>query len=306
MARIAFSSLQQDRTDAIELLLARNPHPLAQELAEFHRFNPSFLTAVVAELRWLKRVGRKRTGINSIVEFLRWDRSWEKHSRYSIMNALSALMARVITLFYPDISGMLEFRRSVADRILPIIIHRGKVQPRTESDFRLEGGVRSLRVGDVWTKPPIVIELERIPSLHTLIAFDEAARDVVPLRAIVERAPNPGDPLLVAWKEHFTTQPEVFSLMQRKLRERKPSVFSGKSLGEYVRWSISRLAEEKRTFTLTSRFSSLYNRALVLANPEFDGRCSFAQCRVDLLLGYKLAEKPVNGEPFCRLLREGK
>lgn len=300
-AQTQIKHLQQDQPDAIDVLLALNPHPLAQELAEFHQLNPTFLPAVAAELGWLKQVGRKRAGINSIVEFLRWDQPWKKNGGYAVKNALTALMARVVMLFYPDTNGMLEVRSSVADGILPIVICRGKVQPRNDGDFRLDNGFRIMRAGNTWAKPPVVSAIDRVPTLHALISFDEAAKDIAPLRAIVERAANPYDPLLIAWKEHFTTQPEMFSLMQQKLRGRNPSIFSGKSIEEYVRWSIRRAAEQKRPFTLSSRFSSLYHRALVLVNPEFNGRCSFVHCRVDGLLGLKLAEKQMNNEPYRRL-----
>lgn len=293
------------RQDAIDILLVHNPYPLAQELAEFHRANPNFISAAVAELRWLKLMGRKRTSINNLIEYFRWERPWKKTAGYAVRNDLTALMSRAVALLWPDINGMVQFRRSITDESLPIVFRRGKVYPRREEDFQTHhaenGSYRSVWSGAEWITPPTVPTINRVPTLHVLIGPDEAATAVAPLRAIVESSPDPANPLLAAWRRHFTTQPEIFALMLRKLRERNPDVFSGKSIAEYVRWSVRRAAETKRTFTLNSRFSSLYNRALVIADPQFNGRCAFAHCRVDALLGLKLAEKPINNEPYRRL-----
>jgi len=264
--------------DAIDALLD-NPHPLAQQLAARHRANRMFIPAVAAELRWLKATGQKPRGIAAVAGFLRWDRRWKKLGNFAVDENLLALMSRVVMWLYPDIAGMLRTGASDADKVC-------------------------LGVANI--APPSVPVIHRAPTCHIRITPAERAEAVAALRGIVERSPNPGHPRLVAWSGHFESQPEIFAFTQRILRQRNPDHFSARDLYEYTRDSVRRATQQKRRFTAPNVSRALYCRALVLANPSYNGRTQFENCDTNLLLGLKLAAKPINGEPYRRLLLEAK
>jgi hypothetical protein len=310
---------------AIDLLLQGKQHPNAVSLLTFHRKNPEFFPRIVAEFRLLKQLGRKAGSIESLIHFLRWEQHWHGDSQFEINDQLTALAARVCALLWPDIGGMLKFSHCEADEILDTSIgRRGKhgnfLSPgrRTlpegscflppEPDATGAGFVRPIRTPDYPAPlmPPPVPILERPGTIHVLISEEEAAPVAGRLREIVNNAPNPKHPILLAWLGHAEGLPEMFAFMQAKLQQRKPAPFSPRSILEYCRWSIGRAAVSHKKFTLPAAYNGLYSRALVILNPQFNGFCKFKHDgeagRSNRLLGCTLASKPVNGEPYCPLI----
>ena len=79
---------------------------------------------MVAEIRWLRKDGRKARA-NAIVKFLR-PRDWTAMDGFKFDDKVVALMARVVALLYPDTEEMLTFRHCEADEILGThLVHRG-------------------------------------------------------------------------------------------------------------------------------------------------------------------------------------
>jgi hypothetical protein len=221
---------------------------------------------------------------------------------------------------------MMKFHSCEADEILDAsIVRRGErygnfISPgkRTlpegccflspEPDALGTGLVRPIRLSDYHAPvlPPPVVVLDRPATIHALITEAAAALVACQLREIVNNSPNPDEPLLLAWLRHAEVQPEMFAFMQAKLQQRKPMPFSPRSILEYCRWSIRRAAASHKRFTLPSRFNGPYCRALVILNPQFNGYCKFKhdgqRGRSNQLLGCSLSSKPVNSEPYRRLI----
>ena len=312
--------------NAIDLLLQDKQHPNVAKLLTFHHSNDKFFPRIVAEFRLLKQLGRKAGSIESLIHFLRWEQHWHGDGEFEINDQLTALAARICALLWPDVDGMMKFHSCEADEILGTsIVRQGKgygnfLSPgkRTlpegsyflppELDATGVGLVRPIRSPDCPTPvmPPPVPILERPATIHTLITEAEAASVAGRLREIVNNSPNPKDPRLLAWLWHAEIQPEMFAFMQARLQQRKPAPFSPRSILEYCRWSIRRAAASNKKFTLPAKFNGLYSRALVILNPQFNGYCKFRPDgeagRSNKLLGCALASKPVNGEPYCRLI----
>src|ERR1700683_737007 len=106
------------KNDAVDLLLRDKPHADAQKLLAFQHAHQEFLPAIVAELRWLKRTGRKAGGIKALIHFLRLSRDWRAVDEFKINDHLSPCAIRVCTLLWPDLEGMVQFRRCAADNAL--------------------------------------------------------------------------------------------------------------------------------------------------------------------------------------------
>jgi hypothetical protein len=311
-------------TDAIDILLQDKQHPDAQRLLDFHHSNRDFLPRVVGEFRLLRRLGRKAGGIKALVQFLRWEQHWHGVDEFEVSQNLNALVIRTCTLLWPDINGMARYYRCEADDILGTrIVRRGTrygnfIYPGRKTlnvgcsflppERNCTGLVRSIRCDGVPAAvvPPPIPVLDRPPTIHDLITESEANSIAEPLRRLVDESPNPRHPVLVAWLRHLETQPEIYAFMERTLLRRKPTRFSADSLVEYARWSIRRAAESHKRFTLWNDFAGLYCRALILRKPEFNGFCRFKddgkRGRANRLLGCKLAPKPINGEPYRRLV----
>lgn len=312
-------------SDAIDLLLKGKKHPNVYKLLKFHHDNPDFLPRIVAEFRLLKRLGRKAGSIESLVHFLRWEQHWRGDGDFEIDDQLTALAGRVCTLLWPDIDGMMRFHSCDADEILGTRIQRrtkrygcllrpskhtlssGCCFLAPEPDSSNEGLVRPVRSNELpfLLRPPEVPVLDRPATFHARIAEAAAASAARILPTLVNRSPNRSHPLLIDWLHHAERQPEMFAFMHMKLQQREVGRFSARSILEYCRWSIRRAAETHKDFTLPSRFNGLYCRAVVMANPKFNGFCHFkddGNCgRSNRLLGCTLAELPLNGEPYCRL-----
>ncbi len=286
--------------DAIESLLHGNIHPTAVKLLAFHRNNRRFLPLIVAELRLLRASGQRAGSADAIFNYLRWTGDWNGVDDFEVNQNLSALAARVCTLLWPDINGMLKFKRCEADVILGTTIRKRKGWYGARL---LPGKTTPLPSGTL----PDVPALARPRTVHELITSEEAAKVISGFEALVARAPRPSDPRLQDWLTHVKEQPEIFALMQRTLLQRRPGYFSARSLSEYGRWSIRRAAAASRKqFTLSSRFTGLYCRAIIMLNPRFNGVCKFkddgARCRANAVLGCSLAPERTNGEPCRRLL----
>ncbi len=313
--------------NAIDLSLQDKNHFNVAKLLMFHRANPEFLPRIVAEFRLLKRLGRKAGSIESLIHFLRWEQHWHGDGEFEINDQLTALAARVCALLWPDINGMMKFHHCEADDILGTrIMRRGKrygtfLYPSKgtldascsflppEPDATGMGLVRPIRLADcsVPVMPPLVPVFDRPATIHALITEDEAAAVAGLLGGIVENSPNPKHPILLAWLRHADAQPEMFAFMQTKLQQREAALFSPRGILEYCRWSIRRAAASHKRFALPSRFNGLYCRALIMLNPQFNGFCHFKHDgksgRSNRLLGCTLSSEPVNGEPYCRLMK---
>ena len=273
------TDLLHHQPDAILDLLAHNPHPFAQALADFHRANRDFIPAVVAELRWLKETGQKPRGLAAIAGFLRSDRQWNKVGNFAVDENLLALMARVIQRLYADVTAMLRTCPCEADNV---------------------------RLGEPSGVMPSIPVIHRVPTDHMSITSEELTEALAALRVLVKSSPDPKNLKLVAWSRHFESQPEVFAFMQRKLRQRNPGEFSARDVYEYTRESLVRATGPKRHFTFPTPSRALYCRALVLANLAYNGWSEFDDGPANVLLGLKLAPIPINGEPHRRLLWEAK
>lgn len=317
-------------TDAIELLLQDKPHPAAQDLLSFHHQNPDFLPRVVAEFRLLKRLGRKAGGAKALFHFLRWEQHWHAIDDFEINDHLRPLAIRVCALLWPDINGMMQFRRCASDSILDThIVRRGSRYGNFlyPGERTLSGGckflpperegagkVRHVQLADgtVIPTPPVPV-LNRAATLHRPILEEEALKIVAPLRSLIAESPHPRNPILRAWLRHAEKQPEIFAFMENTLLQRQPDCFSAQSILEYARSSVRRAAASPKRFTLPRNVGGLYCRALVLLNPEFNGRCEFREDsdgrskegHCNELLGCTLASETVNGEPYRRLLGPG-
>jgi hypothetical protein len=146
--------------------------------------------------------------------------------------------------------------------------------------------------------------------LHRPIAEAEAAKSYTFFESVVAAAPKPRHPILLDWLRHVKAQPEIFAFLERTMLDRNPPDFSALSLVEYCRGSIQRAAERHKRFTLKNNFASFYCKALIMKNPEFNGRCEFRgdsngkirPGRANRLLGTSLAPEPINGEPYRRLI----
>lgn len=313
-------------TDAIDLLLHDKKHPNAQELVRFHHDNPEFLPRIVAEFRLLKKLNCKAGSIESLIHFLRWEQHWRGDGQYEVNDHLTALAARVCALLWPDIDGMMRFHRCQADVILGTRITRrgrrygkflrsGKCTLQAgccflppQPDPLGTGLVRPIRCPEFTfpVLPPSVPILDRPATIHAVITEAEARPVTRVLDDIVRKSPNPEHPILRAWLRHAEAQPEVFAFMCMKLQEREVAPFSARSILEYCRWSIRRAAETHKRFTLPSQFNGPYCRALVIANPRFNGFCHFKEDgnfgRSNKLLGCTFSPEPVDVNPYCQLI----
>lgn len=308
--------------DAVSILLHDKKHVTAQKLNAFHYANEKFLPRMVAEIRWLKRLGRTRAGAKALIHYLRWDHDWQPIDEFEINDHLSPIAMRVCVLLWPDINGIMRFRHCEADEILGTWIENGGKRfgnflypgEHTLSEgFSFlppqnngHGQVRPIfSVGT--TLPPEVPLVDRAPTFHLPITESEAALIVAPLHDIVGSAPNPQHPLLRAWLAHIEAQPEVFAFLKRTLLQRERKPFSANSLLEYARHSIRRAAASHKRFTVPNDYGALYSRALILLNPQFNGLCEFRAASNDALsneiLGCTLAPERIEDEPYRRLLR---
>lgn len=285
--------------DAIESLLQGKQHVHAQKLLAFHRKNRTFLPLFVAELRLLKDSGQRAGSADAIFNYLRWTGDWRGVDEFEVSQNLSALASRVCTLLWPDINGMLKFRDCTADDILDTHIRKRGARYGARL---IAGKLTPVPSGAL----PVVPTLARPRTVHEQITYEEAATIIPAFRALLASAPNPNDSRLLAWLRHVENQPEIFALMERTLQQRQPECFSARSLSEYGRWSIRRAAASNKHFTLRSQFTGLYCRAVVMLMPQFNGRCRFQDdgktMRANQLLGCRLADEPINGEPYRRLI----
>lgn len=309
--------------DSIDVLLQDKPHPDAKKLLAFHHANRDFLPRMVAELRLLKRQGRRAGGAKSLIHFLRWDGHWNGVDDFEINDHLGPLAIRVCALLWPDVNGMTQFRNCGADGILGTAIkHRGTrygnfLYPGKRTltgDFlpRMRHGagrVRPILFDGSVILPPAVPVLDRTPTFHPLISESEAANIAAPLRRLAAKSPYRDHPSLLSWNRHIKAQPEIYAFMEKTLLERQPESFSANSLLEYTRWTVRRAAASDKRFTLPARLGGLYCRALIALNPEFNGRCEFREDSMGMerasmtnrLIGCSIAPEFVTGEPFRRL-----
>jgi len=120
--------------DAIDLLLQNKQHHNAKELLTFHHNNRDFFPRIAAELRLLKRLGRKSGSVESLIHFLRWEQHWFRDGEFEINDQLTALAARVCALLWPDLNGIMKFVHCGADDILDTrIVRRGEGYGRSLS-----------------------------------------------------------------------------------------------------------------------------------------------------------------------------
>jgi hypothetical protein len=284
--------------DAIEHLLIGKADPHARLLLAFHQSNRGFIPRVTAELRLLRDSGQKAAAVRSIFHYLRWTGRWKGVDEFKVCQSLAALAGRICILLWPDVNGMVQLRHARADGVLGT--RRGRTLKRYTN--RLIAPPGFVMKGTV----PDVPELKRPRTAHLRITCAEAAVVIRQVESLVAQAPDPQAPLLREFLAHVLMYPEIFFFMQRTLRARRPGVFSAVSLLEYARWAIRRASATHKTFHLPSKLDGLYSRALVMLNPDFNGRCQFQQDGkngvANRVLGTKIAEFCVEAEPYRRLL----
>jgi hypothetical protein len=299
--------------DAIEILLDRQRNnEVASRVLRFHRANRHFIPRLVAELCWLQQHGRKAAGVKSITNFLRWETRLKAtpEEEYAINDHFNAMFARIVRLLWPSLGGMILIRTSRTQVSAQVgrIRHGHVLRPKFETlagaeFFYGEGtaGATIVLDGFQYFSPDIPV-VRKAESFHERISKKEASAAIRPLARLIGKAPDANHPLLADWVQHLANEPECFAFMARTLLKREPAVFSANSLYEYARWTLYRVAETERIFRLDNRLRGLYGRALLYALPQFNGRCEARDTLADRVLGCSIAEEPVNGERFRRVL----
>lgn len=89
----------------------------AEKFARFHESNPAVYQVMVGLAReWVARTGHRKLGINSLVERVRWEIAMRTNDPdFKINNNLAPWYSRMIMKQEPDLDGLFELRKSIAD-----------------------------------------------------------------------------------------------------------------------------------------------------------------------------------------------
>lgn len=92
----------------------------AEKFEKFHRDNPLVYDALCRLARdWLAATGRRRAGIGSLAEIVRWQIAMRTNDPdFKINNTYNAYYARLMMATEPDLAGIFELRTSDADEWL--------------------------------------------------------------------------------------------------------------------------------------------------------------------------------------------
>ncbi len=82
----------------------------------FHEANPQVLYVLADFAREIKRSGRAEFGIKALMERLRWYSAIERQdSTFKVNNNYASAYARLLSLTFPELDGMFEFRAKHGD-----------------------------------------------------------------------------------------------------------------------------------------------------------------------------------------------
>lgn len=88
----------------------------AEEFERYHEQNPAIYKAMVILCRqWISRTGRRKLGINAVVERTRWEIAVQTNTDPKIDNNFAPYFARLIMAQERDLAGLFDLRRSGAD-----------------------------------------------------------------------------------------------------------------------------------------------------------------------------------------------
>lgn len=88
---------------------------LADRFDAFHRLNPQVFAAIERQALRLAAQGEKRIGVKAITEDLRRGRIATTGDDWRINNSWPAFYARLLIAKHPQLAGVIEMRRSLAD-----------------------------------------------------------------------------------------------------------------------------------------------------------------------------------------------
>lgn len=93
----------------------------AEKFEAFNRDNPHVYQILVRLAReWVNRTGRRRVGIAILWERMRWELAVQTNEAPKLNNDYRAHFARMIMRQEPDLEGLFELRRSMADETLEL------------------------------------------------------------------------------------------------------------------------------------------------------------------------------------------
>jgi hypothetical protein len=82
-----------------------------QKFKRFHDLNPQVFNELVELALKMKRAGRKRYGINSLIEVVRWHRNLNTQGdEFKINNNFAPFYSRIIMLKAPELEGFFNLR----------------------------------------------------------------------------------------------------------------------------------------------------------------------------------------------------
>lgn len=89
----------------------------AKRFEQFHQDNPLvYLTLCRLARAWVRSTGRRKLGINSLVERVRWEIAINTNDPdFKINNNYAPYYARLIMTAESDLDGLFELRSSAAD-----------------------------------------------------------------------------------------------------------------------------------------------------------------------------------------------
>lgn len=93
---------------------------LAKRFELFHSSNPHVYSALVTLARRFRAKNRSaQTGISMLYEVLRWEYylATDSEDDYKLCNSYRAFYARLIMANEPDLQGIFNLKRSVADNV---------------------------------------------------------------------------------------------------------------------------------------------------------------------------------------------
>ncbi len=88
---------------------------LAERFEAFHRLNPHVYAAIERQALRLVAQGERRIGVKAIAEDLRRGRLATTGDDWRINNSWPAFYARMLIAKHPQLDGIIEMRRSLAD-----------------------------------------------------------------------------------------------------------------------------------------------------------------------------------------------
>lgn len=88
---------------------------LAQRFEAFHAINPQVYSAIERQALRLAAQGERRIGVKAIAEDLRRGRLATTGDDWRINNSWPAFYARLLIAKHPQLAGVIEMRRSLAD-----------------------------------------------------------------------------------------------------------------------------------------------------------------------------------------------